>query len=341
MAQNSYTFALSPDEQTRLKTELSTGNYLPCSVPYTTIAVKAPSWDCGIALYTSGKCVIQGKGSHDFIENVLETKILRKVVLDADGAFLPQPLSKEALASHIGVDESGKGDFLGPMIIAAVHVNAETAQQLQTLGVCDSKLISSDEKALELAGTIRDRIGEQNYSIVRFSNEAYNKAYAKTRSVTPILAWGHARAIVNVRAKNPDSKFAISDQFAKEDTVLRQLRKMNCDIELRSRVRGEADIAVAAASILAREQFLLALRTLREHYGMSIPKGASSAVDKAAADLVRKCGPSVLEMVAKCHFANTDTVLKVHGWTRDVLPPDCRFKSRPYSGKFASHHHGS
>lgn len=338
MAQNSYTFTLSPDEQARLKAELSAGNYLPCSVPYTTIAVKAPSWDCGIALYTSGKCVIQGKGSHDFIENVLETKILLKVVLDSDGSFLPQPLSKEALASHIGVDESGKGDFLGPMIIAAVHVNAKIAQRLQVLGVCDSKLISSDDKVLELAGKIRDCIGEQNYSIFRFSNEAYNKAYAKIRSVTPILAWGHARTIVNVQAKNPDSQFAISDQFAKEDTVLRQLRKMNCGIELRSRVRGEADIAVAAASILAREQFLLSMRALRERYGMTIPKGASSAVDKAAAELVRKYGPCVLENVAKCHFSNTDTVLKYNGLTRDVLPPECRIKSRPYTGKFASRH---
>ncbi len=93
-------------------------------------------------------------------------------------------------------------------------------------------------------------------------------------------------------------------------------------IELQQRPRAESDPAVAAASILARAEFLLALRKLEETYGQAFPKGASETVRAAAADLVRKRGPEVLLEVAKCHFRTTDQVLAAVGRTRADLGPE-------------------
>ena len=325
-----YTFTLDPAQRERLRQTLREGNYILRTVPYADIAAEAPSWDCNVVLYTSGKCVVQGKGGHSFVENILEPVVLQTIVLSPDGSVAPPPLSAEARSAHIGVDESGKGDFLGPMVIAGVYTDEETAGKLLALGVRDSKAIASDAEALKLAAAIRALLGEKHFSVIRFGNEAYNRAYAKCRSVTRLLAWGHARCIENILEHVPDCPFAISDQFAREDTVRKALMARGRTIELRSRVRAEADPAVAAASILAREQFLLSIRELQNRFHTPIPKGASAAVRQAAETLVRQQGPAVLLQTAKCHFRTTDEVLQNTGFTRMDLPPEGRVLSVPY-----------
>jgi len=310
----SFTFKLDAAQQRRLAEELRAGNYQPVEVPYARIAGKRP--DCQIALYESGKCLVQGKGAADWVAFVLEPQILGAVAVGYDRELHP-----EAFAPHMGIDESGKGDFFGPMVIAAAYVDADLATVFQRLGVRDSKQISSDRKALDLAEAIRREL-RGRFALVKIGPRAYNRLYAKMGSVNLILAWGHARAIENLLDRVPDCPRAVADQFGPERQIREALMKAGKRIALEQRPRAESDLAVAAASILARAEFLLALKQLERDYGQPFPKGASPEARAAAEQLVRARGPEILLDVAKCHFRTADQVLEAAGHTRADLGPN-------------------
>jgi len=158
----------------------------------------------------------------------------------------------------------------------------------------------------DLATVIRETPGCV-YSVVPIGNEAYNRLYAKMRSVNTVLAWGHARVIENLMEQgtkmNPAPIRAISDQFAKDkNTVAKALMAKGKDIELVQRHKAEADLAVAAASILARDEFVQRLKKLGKQFGLEFPKGASAKVDQVAKEFVGKFGGDKLNKVAKVHF---------------------------------------
>ncbi|RYG31216.1 ribonuclease HIII, partial [bacterium] len=157
------------------------------------------------------------------------------------------------MEGHIGVDESGKGDFFGPLVIAACYVGPEHLAELD--GVQDSKKLT-DLNALRLAGIIRRTCP---HSVIVIMPEKYNELYEKFRNLNKLLAWGHARAIENVLETQP-ANLVISDQFAAGGAPVKAaLFELGKKVEFRSFVRAEADIAVAAASILARAGFLQGL----------------------------------------------------------------------------------
>lgn len=318
------TFTLTPEQQTAVQTLLATGNYLPVKVPYARIAARTR--DCGITLYTSGKLVVQGKGTEDFVTFILEPQVLGAVSLGYEDILDP-----EALQPHIGVDESGKGDFLGPLVVAGVYVHPGTAAALREMHVRDSKTITSDSKAMAMGAEIRRLLGP-HCTVVKIGPAAYNRLYAKMRSVNVLLAWGHARAIENLLAAVPDCPRAISDQFGRKEQVERALMTKGQKIELVQRPRAESDIAVAAASIVAREGFLIALKQLGAHYGAPFPKGASPAVTAAARDLVAKQGPRILLETAKCHFRTADVVLEAAGRCRADLGAEGAAISKAFTG---------
>ena len=325
---NSFTFALDSEQQERLHAMLAEGNFKPVKVPYTRIAVQAPSWDCNVNLYTSGKCLVQGSGAQEFVVNILEPMILQKIVVGYEEVLTP-----EALAPHMGVDESGKGDFFGPLVIAAAYTNEEIAKQFREIGVKDSKAISSDKQALAIAAKIRGILGPNRYTVVRVGNATYNRLYAKMRSVNRLLSWGHARCIENLLATVPSCPKAISDQFGNKESVQRALMQKGRSIELVQRHRAEADIAVAAASILAREGFLLSLKEMEKQYGQPFPKGASPQVREAAEKLVSAHGPDILVQTAKCHFRTLDAVLAKTGHSRSSMPPEAQAVSQDATGR--------
>ncbi|MGI5870149.1 MAG: ribonuclease HIII [Kiritimatiellia bacterium] len=324
----SFTFSLDREQQDRLHAMLAEGNFRPVTVPYTRIAVQAPSWNCNINLYTSGKCLIQGAGAEEFVVNILEPMILQRIVVGYEEVLAP-----EALAPHMGIDESGKGDFFGPLVIAAAYTNEEIARQFREIGVKDSKSISSDKQALAIAAKIRGVLGPNRYTVVRIGNATYNRLYAKMRSVNRLLSWGHARCIENLLATIPSCPKAISDQFGNKESVQRALMQKGRSIELVQRHRAEADIAVAAASILAREGFLASLRQLEKQHGQPFPKGASPQVREAAGNLVKAKGPEILVETAKCHFKTLDAVLDACGRSRSDLPPECQVVSQDSAGR--------
>jgi ribonuclease HIII len=210
--------------------------------------------------------------------------------------------------SRIGIDESGKGDYFGPLVVAAVHVTPDIEPDLKLMEVRDSKKIS-DGRVLEIARDLRQVC---KHSIVAIGPQRYNELYAKIGNLNRLLAWGHARALENLLAQT-DCDLAISDQFGDERYVLNALLEKGKRIQLVQRTKAEEDLAVAAASILARAEFLLRLKRLSEEVGTALPKGASN-VELAARMVVKKHGKDRLGTVAKLHFKTTQAVLR-----KDVL----------------------
>lgn len=312
---NSYTVKLTPAQMDAAARILREGNYRLRTVEHAIAAAEGE--DCQIAVYKSGKCLVQGKGAADWVTFVLEPQVLGEARLGYEDVLNP-----EANAPHMGVDESGKGDFFGPLVIAAAYVDAAIAKDLKALNVRDSKTITTDKAAQDLAKKIRDRLGDR-FAVVSIGPAAYNRLYATMGSVNRILAWGHARAIENLLEKVPNCPRALSDQFGPEQQIQRALQQKGRQIKLEQRHKAESDVAVAAASILARAGFLTALAKLGEKYAVKLPKGASEQVKAAAGQLVQKSGGAALLETAKCHFKTTDDVLGPLGKTRagEGLPP--------------------
>ena len=312
---NSYTIKLTPDQMDATARILREGNYRPRRVEYALAAAEGE--DCQIVLYQSGKCLVQGKGAADWVTFVLEPQVLGEARLGYEDVLNP-----EASAPHMGVDESGKGDFFGPLVIAAAYVDETIAKDLKAMNVRDSKTITTDKAAQDLAKKIRARLGEK-FVVVSIGPSAYNRLYATMGSVNRILAWGHARAIENLLEKVPTCPRALSDQFGPEQQIQRALQQKGRQIKLEQRHKAESDIAVAAASILARSGFLTAMDKLGEKYGVKLPKGASDKVKQVAGDIAKKHGGAAFLEVAKCHFKTTDDVLGPLGKSRagENLPP--------------------
>jgi ribonuclease HIII len=260
-----------------------------------------------VAAYTSGKVVVQGKGTADVVQFVIEPEILKEVRFGYENE-LARVETPDMFEPHAGVDESGKGDYFGPLVIAAVYTEQRTAQQLLDLGVTDSKKIKSDVKIAKLADQARG-IVRGRFSIVPIGPDAYNRMYEKMRNVNRMLAWGHARAIENLLEKVGDCPRALSDKFANEREIKRALMEKGRRIELQQRTKAESDIAVAAASILARDEFVRRLKRLGEDAGMELPKGAGEPVLKAGHRLAFEQGREVFARFAKLHFRTTQKIV--------------------------------
>jgi ribonuclease HIII len=207
---------------------------------------------------------------------------------------------------HIGTDESGKGDYFGPLVVAGVYVPDDQVQVMKELGVKDCKRFS-DNKVRELADVIKRGY---KHSVVAIGPEKYNDLYSKLRNLNRILAWAHARVIENILAEVPCGQ-AITDQFGDKLYVENALMKMGRNIELIQMPKAEEDLAVAAASILARAEFLKRLYFLSQDFGIEIPKGSSPLAEAAGVKLVQKHGAKVLDKVAKTHFKLTPRILNL------------------------------
>ena len=221
-----------------------------------------------------------------------------------DGGDAGRPPAAERPVGWIGIDESGKGDYFGPLVIAAVHVTPRIAEDLLALNVRDSKKIA-DSVVKTLAIDIKTLC---RHSVIAIGPERYNQLYTKIRNLNRLLAWGHAKALETLLEQVPCVR-AIADQFGDERFIIAALQEKGRQIQLVQRHRGEEDIAVAAASILARAEFLLRLYRLSGEFDVPLPKGASPAVEVAARSVVRKHGQEGLAKVAKLHFKTTQKVL--------------------------------
>jgi ribonuclease HIII len=216
-----------------------------------------------------------------------------------------QPELFPPIQGHIGTDESGKGDYFGPLVIAGVFLEDTQQSVLRELGVKDCKGLS-DNRVRELAEILKQGI---THSIVAIGPEKYNELYEKLRNLNKLLAWGHARVIENILAKVPCSQ-ALTDQFGDRLYVVKALMKKGKTIELIQRPKAEEDLAVAAASILARAEFLKRLYFLSKDLGVDLPKGSSPLAEETGLKLVKLQGIEALAKAAKLHFKLTERIVK-------------------------------
>ena len=216
--------------------------------------------------------------------------------------------------SWIGTDEAGKGDYFGALVSAAVYVDDAIAEVLRGLGVRDSKKLS-DRRVRELAAAIRDRLGGRILRVVPLVPSSYNRLQAQFvkegKSLTTLLAWAHARAVEDLLKRDAETDNVLVDQFTDvqyiKGALLNEGRKRQ--VNLVALPRAEANIAVAAASILARDHYLSWMHDQSRRLSVELPKGASDAVIPVARELVHRFGEAALGEYAKLHFRTTDRVL--------------------------------
>jgi ribonuclease HIII len=259
----------------KLKEDLLAQGFELSEAPHAFFSAKKKGISC--VLYLSGKLTVQGKDKDDFIAFYLEPEILKNL-------SYTYPVSQVDPTPRAGLDESGKGDFFGPLCFAGVFASEEHIKELVKLGVKDSKKMS-DEAVLVVSQKIKKTLP---YKILRLFPETYNQLYVKFHNLNRMMAWGHATVLEDLITKTQCKK-AILD--------------------LVQRFRAEEDPVVAAASILARAAFLEGLQDLSERIQVALPKGASSQVIEAGKKAVRTHGPDILTVVSKSHFKTTATIL--------------------------------
>ncbi len=204
---------------------------------------------------------------------------------------------------RIGGDESGKGDYFGPLVTAAWRLEDGDVETLRDLRVTDSKALR-DGSIERIAG----KLEEQGRGVVQvLMPRDYNPRYAETRNLNILLAQMHGacvRELLAAHATPPRS--VVIDQFARRTAILEREARLPAGCRLITRTKGEADPAVAAASILARAAFVQGLRDLGHEFGFTFPPGAGAPVLAAGRDFVRTFGRERLPEVAKVHFATSE-----------------------------------
>ena len=301
MAQKTLVLTLDRARAAELRRRLGEERYEFRPVPYSLFSAKGGG--VVATYYTSGKLVIQGDEPEMFVERHLGREALKSSAAQSEkgtraesAASASDEFERDAL---IGSDECGKGDYFGPLVVAAVRLEAGDAQKLRGGDVRDSKTLS-DEACLRLGAILRAKFP---HAIAELDPPRYNQIYQRKGQLNAMLADLHAEAITKLA--RPGIRVLV-DKFA--DAKLLETRLAKLDIQLEQRVRAEAYAAVAAASIIARERFLAALRRLSDDNGVDLHKGAGAPVDKSVARFIAIHGVEGLSRVAKLHFKNTQKI---------------------------------
>jgi len=296
VAQETLVLRVDPARAPALRARLAAAAFDFRPVPHALFSVKGEG--VVATFYASGKLVVQGESPALFVEHWLEgASPVGKRAAPEPAAALPEgPL--------IGSDECGKGDYFGPLVVCAVRLEPRQTSELRKSEVRDSKTLS-DEACLRLGAALRSRYA---HAIEELAPPQYNATYKRPGQLNPMLADLHARAIR--RLARPGDR-ALVDKFADERLVASRLADL--ELALEQRVRAESEPAVAAASVIAREHFLLAIKTLSAEAGVELAKGAGDPTDRAAREYVRLHGFAGLARVAKLHFKNTQK-LQQRSW---------------------------
>jgi ribonuclease HIII len=292
---NTFSAALNAEQAEKLRALLRERGFTFAEKPYTLFFAQREK--LSVAVYEKGpKVLVQGRGVEDFVKFELEPTVFGEARLGYEEVHSP-----EMFEPHFGVDESGKGDFFGPLVIAGVYVERVSARKLLDTGVQDSKRISSDARIRALAKEIR-QIARDGVDVVAIGPRRYNELYKKFGNLNSLLGWGHARVIENLLARKPDCPRSLSDKFADARVIENALMSHGKRIKIEQHTRAETDIAVAAASIVARDAFISWLDRKGKELGVRLGRGVSEEIKNTAAAIVKKHGSAILSEVAKTHF---------------------------------------
>ncbi|MCR5751022.1 MAG: ribonuclease HIII [Kiritimatiellae bacterium] len=326
----SFTYELSEDQQEILLGIMVNGNYRKREVPYSLYSVEGDHFNATLYAkekHGKRKLCVQGSKAEDFVLFVLEPNVLMSATLGYETTLNP-----ELVSAHAGSDESGKGDYFGPLVVCCAYTDEALSAEMQKLGVRDCKQMS-DKAVLTAGAKLRSLLGPTGYAIVKLGPAAYNRLYAKIRNINRMLAWAHGTAIEELLEKRPGCGRVVVDQFAPtEATILRALKERGKKAKVEQRHKAESDIAVAAASVIAREIFLRDIAAMTDEvFGppaegrAHVPAGSSDPrVRGLAEEMVRAKGPTWLMNHVKAHFQTTDKVLAACGLDREALPPEGR-----------------
>ena len=293
--QNTFTVEFKQDEYQKIKDSLLAHNWVEesDSNQYVTFRLKSPTGSVA-TMYFSGKLVFQGK--EDF------TSVISTLKKD-EGA------SEQEFKPHIGVDEVGKGDYFGPLVVVSCFVNEEFLEKVKLLGFADSKKFS-DKRISNLFNTVREY--PYYYSSIVYPNE-YNKMTEMYKNASLLLAKQHSlvieKGIKDLEQKGIECEYVVIDQFStSKSRVLDELGELSKKYKLIQFHKGESDIAVACASIIARGIFIEQWSKMNNKYDFVFPKGASNVIDNAKL-FVSRYGKEELSNVAKISFKTTKEVL--------------------------------
>ncbi len=295
-----YIHTLDREQVKQLKLYLQEKGYEFREVKYAYFG--ASNSEVSLTCYRNGKLLVQGKGTADFVRYYLEPQLLKEIKFGYE-YLLNEELSLE---ERIGVDESGKGDYFGPLVVGGVYADRSDLKTLLDLKVKDSKEMT-DKRVLKLFPIICAKL---KHSVVIIGPEKYNMLYEKMNNLNKMLAWGHARVIENLLL-SVTCKKVILDQFADKSAVRNALMKKGRKVDLEQRPKAESDIVVAAASVVARGKFLQRMQELSEEFKIELPKGASKKVIEVGKEFVTERGIQQLPKVAKLHFKTTQKVLEM------------------------------
>ncbi|HVS07694.1 MAG TPA: ribonuclease HIII [Candidatus Dormibacteraeota bacterium] len=268
-------------------------------------------------MYQSGKLVIAGHAPAFDHAVAIARSVAKPVAPKRAHASPPTSAPAEAppeTEPHIGTDEAGKGDFFGPLVTAGVYVDERTAKLLRTLGVRDSKLVG-DRELRGLATDIRAVVEADKRAVIMLAPKRYNELYKQMRSegknLNTLLAWAHTRVIEDLIGHGLQPTFILSDQFGDKRYIESRLMVDTrlSGVPVLQMHRAEADVAVAAASILARDAFLHWLDQAGKTLGLTVPKGASPKVIDTGKLLVSRMGAEGLKNYAKVSFKTMEKVL--------------------------------
>jgi ribonuclease HIII len=315
---STYTLKLDDGHMTKLRAICDQRGWAPFEVAYARFAFKGPN--VNVTAYTSGKVVIAGKGTEEFVTMVLEAEVTGSPKLGYDEVLHP-----DWFEAHAGLDESGKGDFFGPVIAATVIADPDAIRGWILAGVKDSKKIA-DAQIIKLDRLIRGTEGaavKTCFCGMAKYNELMGRPHA---NLNRLLAWQHATALQQALAQKP-VLWGLLDQFTKEPLTQRELAKKKVvNFELRMRTKAEEDPVVAAASVVARAEYVRQMHALSQQFGGKLQKGASSLVKEQAAEIIRKFGVLALGQFAKLHFRTAYEVVAAAGKLDELPLPEPREK---------------
>lgn len=308
---SSYTVKLDDAQMATLEEICRARGWQPFEVAYTRFAFKGTN--CNVSAYTSGKVVIAGRGTEEFVQMTLEPEVTGVAKLGYDEVINP-----EWFEPHAGLDESGKGDFFGPVVAATVIADRHGIEALIKAGVKDSKTIA-DPQIMRLDKIIRATRGVTAETCF-CGMDKYNELMSRPRAnLNRLLAWQHGIALIKALEKQRVPR-GLLDQFTKSPLVQDEIkRKGVTGFDLAMRTKAESDPVVAAASIVARAEFVRIMHSLSEQFGGKLLKGASGAVKDQAAEIIDKFGARALGRFAKLHFRTAYEVVKSMG-KLDELP---------------------
>ena len=299
-AQQTFTLKLPAARASEILAQLELAGLSASDAPHAFWRAKGAG--ATITFYKSGKLVLQGAAAADWateISGAPPPGAPGSVPFAEGVAKLPAP----APGAWIGVDETGKGDYFGPLVVVAARVEMTQLPLLAELGVADSKSLT-DRVIKRIAGELKAVVPHHKLVLMPAK---YNPLYERIGNLNRLLAWGHGTVAENL-LERVDAELILSDQFTKSDLVRRALKERGRAIRFHQRTRAEDDPAVASASILARAELLWRMAELEKTFGVRLPKGAGSPVLSAGRQIVREHGPALLPNVAKLHFRTTQQI---------------------------------